>query len=142
MRASVTKRLQLETDLRYAVERHEFRNFYQPIISIETTRIVGFEALLRWQHPTKGIVGPNEFIPVAEETGSIREIGWWALSEACHQIVEWRKLGPEYADLTMSVNLSVKQVPQPQFAEKLDELLQTLGLPEGALKLEITESSL
>ena len=142
MRASVTQRLQLETDLRHAIERHEFRNFYQPIISLESGRIVGFEALLRWQHPTRSLVGPNEFIPVAEETGLIREIGWWVLSQACHQLVEWRNLGPEYADLTMSVNLSVKQFPQPQFAEEVDTLLHQLGLPEGSLKLEITESSL
>jgi EAL domain-containing protein (putative c-di-GMP-specific phosphodiesterase class I) len=142
MRASVTSRLQLETDLRHAIERQEFRNFYQPIIAVESGKIVGFEALLRWQHPTRGIVGPDEFIPVAEETGSIREMGWWALNQACRQLVEWRKLGPEYADLTMSVNLSVKQFPQPRFAEKVDELLRELDLPQGALKLEITESSL
>jgi diguanylate cyclase (GGDEF)-like protein/PAS domain S-box-containing protein len=142
MRANVTKRLQLETDLRHAIERREFRNYYQPIISLESGRIVGFEALLRWQHPTRGLVGPNEFIPVAEETGLIRDMGWEVLSQACNQLVEWRKFGPEYADLTMSVNLSVKQFPQPQFAEKVDELLRQLGLPEGSLKLEITESSL
>src|SRR5213078_2977583 len=142
MRASVMARLQLETDLRRALERGEFRNFYQPIVALDSGEIVGFEALLRWQHPTRGLVGPNEFIPVAEETGLIRQMGCWALAEACRQLAEWRKLGPEYGALTMSVNLSVKQFPQPQFAEKVDALLQELGLPDGSLKLEITESSL
>lgn len=142
MRANVIKRLQLETDLRHAVERREFRNYYQPIISLESGRIVGFEALVRWQHPTRGLVGPVEFIPVTEEIGLIRDIGWEVLSQACNQLVQWRKFSPQYADLTMSVNLSVKQFPQPRFAEKIEELLRRLELPEGSLKLEITESSL
>ena len=142
MRASVTKRLQLETDLRYGVAREEFRNFYQPIISLESGTIVGFEALLRWQHPIRGLVGPDEFIPVVEEMGLIQELGWWVLAQACGQLAKWRKLGPAYADLTMSVNLSVKQFTQPLLAEKIDTLLQRLGLPGCALKLEITESSL
>jgi diguanylate cyclase (GGDEF)-like protein len=115
MRASITHRLELETDLRHALERREFRNFYQPIISLESGKIAGFEALLRWQHPTRGLVGPSEFIPIAEETGMIREVGWWSLSEACHQIAKWREVCLN-ADLTISVNLSVKQFLQPNFA--------------------------
>ena len=142
MRASVTKRLQLETDLRYAIERQEFVNFYQPIISLESGRIVGFETLVRWQHPTRGIVSPYEFIPVAEETGCIREMGWWVLTQACRQLAKWRKISAEYADLMISVNLSVRQFSQPQFAEKVETLLRECNLREGALKLEITESSL
>jgi diguanylate cyclase (GGDEF)-like protein/PAS domain S-box-containing protein len=142
MRASVTNRLQLETDLRHGVERREFRNFYQPIVSLQSGAIVGFEALLRWQHPTRGLVEPAEFISVAEETGLIRELGWWALSEACRQLAEWRRLGPAYSDLTMSVNLSVKQFLQPNFAEQVAELMRRLELPEGTLKLEVTESSI
>jgi diguanylate cyclase (GGDEF)-like protein/PAS domain S-box-containing protein len=142
MRASITHRLQLETDLRYALERHEFRNFYQPIISLESGRIAGFEALLRWQHPTRGLLEPKEFIPVAEETGMIRELGWWNLSEACRQIAAWRKAEPGYADLTISVNLSVKQFLQPHFAENIEELLGQLSLPAEVLKLELTESSI
>src|SRR5437773_9936767 len=90
MRASVMARLQLETDLRGALEREEFRNFYQPIVSLDSGRIVGFEALLRWQHPTRGLLGPEEFILVAEETGLIRELGWWNLREACRQMSDWR----------------------------------------------------
>jgi diguanylate cyclase (GGDEF)-like protein/PAS domain S-box-containing protein len=141
MRASITHRLQLETDLRHALGRHEFRNFYQPIISLETGKIAGFEALLRWQHPTRGLLGPSEFIPIAEETGLIREVGWWSLSEACRQIAKWRSLS-SFSELTISVNLSVKQFLQPTFASQLDELLHELGLPEGTLKLELTESSI
>jgi len=83
MRASVMARLQLETDLRRALERGEFRNFYQPIVALVSGEIAGFEALLRWQHPTRGLLGPIEFIPVAEETGLIRELGWWNLRKAC-----------------------------------------------------------
>jgi EAL domain-containing protein (putative c-di-GMP-specific phosphodiesterase class I) len=142
MRASITHRLQLETDLRYALDRHEFRNFYQPIISLETGKIAGFEALLRWQHPTRGLLEPKEFIPVAEETGMIRELGWWNLSEACRQIAAWRKSKPGGADLTISVNLSVKQFLQPHFAMQIDELLRQLSLPAEVLKLELTESSI
>jgi len=76
MRASVMARLQLETDLRHAIDGGEFRNFYQPIVDLVSGEIVGFEALLRWQHPRRGMLGPEEFIPVAEETGLIRELGW------------------------------------------------------------------
>ncbi len=139
MRASVTYRLQLETDLRHALERNEFMNFYQPIISLETGKIAGFEALMRWQHPTRGVVEPGEFIPVAEEMGLIRELGWWGLCEACRQISEWRK---QFPDLTMSVNLSVKQFVQPNFAAQLEKLLQDNSLSAGVLKLELTEGSI
>jgi diguanylate cyclase (GGDEF)-like protein/PAS domain S-box-containing protein len=141
MRASITHRLQLETDLRHALERREFRNYYQPIISLETGKIAGFEALLRWQHPTRGLLEPSEFIPIAEETGMIRDVGWWGLSEACRQIAKWRELCAS-AELTMSVNLSVKQFLQPNFAGMLEALLRELELPDGTLKLEITESSI
>jgi diguanylate cyclase (GGDEF)-like protein len=139
MRASVTQRLQLETDLRHAIDRHEFRNYYQPIISLETGKIAGFEALLRWHHPTQGLVEPNEFIPIAEETGMIRELGWWSLSDACCKIAEWRKTSP---DLTVSVNLSAKQFLQTNLASQLEALLKELSVPPAALKLELTESSI
>src|SRR3977135_2999035 len=102
MRAKVMARLQLETDLRHALERGEFRNFYQPIVDLVSGEIAGFEALLRWQHPTRGLLGPIEFIPVAEETGLLRELGWWNLREACRQISEWR--AGAHRHLTISVN--------------------------------------
>jgi diguanylate cyclase (GGDEF)-like protein len=141
MRASVIARLQLETDLRTAVARGEFRNFYQPIVSLDSGRIIGFEALLRWQHPTRGLLKPLDFISVAEETGMIREIGWWNLQKACWQISAWnacRHAGPL---LTMSVNISVKQFVQPNLAAEIGKLLREVGLPPDTLKLEITEST-
>jgi len=141
MRASVMARLQLETDLRRAIERKEFRNFYQPIVTLDSGRIVGFEALLRWQHPTKGMVGPEEFIFVAEETGMIRELGWWSLREACRQMSNWRARSEAYLDLSVSVNLSVKQLLQPHLVEDMKQLLRDVTLPPQALKLEITESA-
>jgi EAL domain-containing protein (putative c-di-GMP-specific phosphodiesterase class I) len=141
MRASVIARLQLETDLRSALEREEFRNFYQPIVSLDSGRITGFEALLRWQHPTRGLLQPLDFIPVAEETGMIREIGWWNLQKACRQISAWnacRNAGPP---LTMSVNISVKQFVLPNLAAEIGKLLREVGLAPDTLKLEITEST-
>src|SRR5438309_8961600 len=123
MRASVMARLQLETDLRRALERNEFRNFYQPIVSLESGRIVGFEALMRWQHPTRGMIAPEEFIFVAEETGLIRELGWWSLREACRQMSDWRAGSKGYVGLTMSVNLSAKQLLQPHLVEEMAKLL-------------------
>jgi diguanylate cyclase (GGDEF)-like protein/PAS domain S-box-containing protein len=141
MRASVMARLQLETDLRHALERGEFRNFYQPIVALVSGEIAGFEALLRWLHPTRGLLAPIEFIPVAEETGLIRELGWWNLREACRQISEWRAGVVAHAHLTMSVNLSAKQFLQPNLVEDIRRLLGELALPPEALKLEITEST-
>ncbi len=141
MRASVMARLQLETDLRHALEREEFRNFYQPIVNLASGDIVGFEALLRWEHPKRGLLGPEEFIPVAEETGLIRELGWWNLREACRQISEWRANLAEHPDLTISVNLSAKQFLQANLVDDIGKLLRELALPAEALKLEITEST-
>ena len=141
MRASVMARLQLETDMRRALERHEFRNVYQPIVALDSGRIVGFEALMRWQHPTRGMIGPEEFIFVAEETGLIRELGWWSLREACKQMSTWRAHSKAYVDLTMSVNVSAKQLLQPHLVDEMRKLLDETALPPGALKLEITESA-
>jgi diguanylate cyclase (GGDEF)-like protein/PAS domain S-box-containing protein len=141
MRASVMARLQLETDLRRALERNEFRNFYQPIVALDSGRIVGFEALLRWRHPTRGMLGPEEFIFVAEETGLIRELGWWSLREACRQMSNWRAHSEASHDLTVSVNLSAKQLLQPHLVDQTKKLLRETGLPPEALKLEITESA-
>src|ERR1700675_1654333 len=141
MRASVMARLQLETDLRHALERREFRNFYQPIVNLASGEIAGFEALLRWQHPTRGLLGPIEFIGVVEETGLIRELGWWSLSEACRQIGEWRAASPANRDLIISVNLSAKQFLQPNLVADIANLLREIKLPPDALKLEITEST-
>src|SRR5882762_5500161 len=142
MRASVMARLQVEMDLRRALEREEFQNFYQPIVSLAGGEIVGFEALLRWNHPTRGQLAPEEFISVAEETGLIRELGWWNLREACRQMSEWRARGCNYSHLTISVNLSPKQFLQPNLVEDIRNLMHELRMPPGILKLEITESTM
>jgi EAL domain-containing protein (putative c-di-GMP-specific phosphodiesterase class I) len=141
MRASLMSRLQLETDLRYAVERGELQNVYQPIVALDTGEIAGFEALMRWHHPVRGIISPEEFIPVAEDTGQIRELGWWNLKEACRQLREWRKQGEFGAGLTISVNLSAKQLQQPNLPAEIGELLREMELPSGSLCLELTFSS-
>jgi diguanylate cyclase (GGDEF)-like protein len=141
MRASVMARLQLEMDLHRAIERKEFSNFYQPIISLVSGEIVGFESLLRWNHPTRGHLGPEEFIAVAEETGLIRELGWWNLRESCRQMSLWRAKYPAYADLTISVNLSPKQFLQPNLISDIEGVLLEMKMPPSALKLELTEST-
>jgi diguanylate cyclase (GGDEF)-like protein/PAS domain S-box-containing protein len=133
-------RLQMETDLRRAIVRQEFQVYYQPIVSLYTGRIIGFEALIRWQHPQRGLVSPNEFIPTAEETGLITPIGWWTLWEACHQLRTWQEQFPGSKPLTMNVNLSCKQFTQPNLLDQIDEVLIKTGIAIGSLKLEITES--
>jgi diguanylate cyclase (GGDEF)-like protein len=141
MRASLVARLQVETDLRHGLERGEFRNFYQPIVALDSGRIVGFEALLRWQHPTRGLIGPEEFIRVAEETGLIRELGWWNLREACRQLSDWKEHSDNYLNFTMNVNLSAKQFLQPNLVEEIAGLIRELAFSPETLKLEITEST-
>ncbi len=133
--------LQLENDLRRAVERQEFVVYYQPIVALDTDEISGFEALIRWQHPERGFISPAEFIPLAEETGLIIEIGDWVLRESCRQLREWQDQLPAAHNLTMSVNLSCKQFTQPDLVEQVRRILWETKLSASALKLEITESS-
>ncbi len=133
-------RFQLETDLRRAIDRQQFQVYYQPIISLTTGRISGFEALVRWTHPTRGRVSPGEFIPLAEETGLISHIDRWVLREACIQLVTWQQTVAD--SLTMSVNLSGVQLAQLGFLERLDQILQETGVEGSCVKLEITESGL
>jgi diguanylate cyclase (GGDEF)-like protein len=131
--------LKLENDLRRAIEREEFSVHYQPIISLDTQLLAGFEALARWQHPERGLVSPDEFIPLAEETGLITEIGVLVLREACKQMRAWHSaLGRE--SLTMSVNLSGKQLTQTDLIEQIQDTLQQTGLNPTCLRLEITET--
>lgn len=132
--------MQLENDLRRAVERQEFQLHYQPIVSLLTGFLTRFEALVRWQHPNRGLVSPAEFIPAAEETRLIVPIGYWVLREACRQMGVWQRQFPATAPLTISVNLSAKQFSQPDLIEQIDQVLQETGLDACSLKLEITES--
>ena len=132
--------LQLENDLRRAIDREEFLLYYQPLVSMETSQPVGFEALVRWQHPTRGMVSPAEFIPAAEETGLIVPLGEWVLRTACQQMSEWQPLFSSNPPLTISVNLSGKQLTKSDLVFKVDRILQETGLPARSLKLEITES--
>lgn len=140
MHRCALERLQIETDLRRAIERQEFRVHYQPIVSLSTGKIIGFEALVRWQHPQRGLVSPTEFIPTAEETGLITPIGWWTLREACRQLRIWQEQFPAAQPLTINVNLSGKQFVQPALLDEIDKILQETNLVAGSLKLEITES--
>ncbi|HLF85093.1 MAG TPA: EAL domain-containing protein [Blastocatellia bacterium] len=133
---------QLETGLRRALARDEFRVHYQPIISLETWRISGFEALLRWEHPEHGYISPLNFIPVAEECGLIIQIGQWVLREACQQLRAWQEQFPSDPPLSISVNLSGKQFSQPDLIECISQILKETGLDAGSLKMEITESAI
>lgn len=142
MHASAMVLFQTETDLRRAIDRNEFCLFYQPIVSLQTRRLVGFEALLRWQHPRQGLVPPGDFIAVAEETGLIIPIGWWVLSEAARQLRAWRDRRRDRSGPWMSVNLSSRQFSQPQLIERISHVLAEANLPPEALRLEITESAL
>lgn len=142
MHQNAVVRLQLENDLRRAIERQEFQVHYQPIVVIETGRLCGFEALVRWQHPDQGTVYPAQFIPVAEETGLIVPLDQWVLRKACHQACLWQKQYPTNIPLTISVNLSAKQFSQPDLVEQVKQILQDTRLDACSLKLEITESVL
>ncbi|MEG3875153.1 EAL domain-containing protein [Microcoleus sp. AT8-B1] len=140
MHALAVERLQLETDLRIALKRREFLLHYQPFVSLASGRIIGFEALVRWQHPLRGLIGPIKFIPVAEETGAIVPLGEWVLEEACRQLRLWEEMFGFDRALIMSVNLSGKQFAQPDLVDRLKVILETTGLSAESLKLEITES--
>ena len=132
--------LELETDLRRAVERQEFVVHYQPIVSLDTFKVCDFEALVRWEHPERGLISPDEFIPLAEDTGLIIPIGQWVLREACRQMREWQDCYPCDPPLSVSVNLSGKQFLQPDLTEQMKQILDETGLDARCLRLEITES--
>jgi diguanylate cyclase (GGDEF)-like protein/PAS domain S-box-containing protein len=133
--------LKVETDLRHAVERGEFEVFYQPIVGLESGEVREFEALIRWNHPQHGMIAPNEFISVAEETGLIIPMGKWILEEACRQTSDWQKRFPTIDSLSISVNLSAKQLMHPSLTAQVSEILERTGLHPRFLKLEVTEST-
>jgi diguanylate cyclase (GGDEF)-like protein len=140
MHENAVQRLQLETDLRRAVERHEFRLQYQPIVSLDNHRIVGFEALIRWQHPEQGLLSPASFLKVAEETGLIARIDQWVLREACVQARRWHDGSPDTPPISVSVNLSAQAFGQQDLVRQVSEILRDTGLEPRGLRLEITES--
>ena len=142
MRGRAIARLRIENDLRRALERHELRLEYQPVITLSGHRIVQVEALLRWDHPERGVVSPGDFIPVAEENGLIEPIGRWVLEQACRQAVQWQTERPRDAPLCVSVNLSTIQVAKRGVADAVAEVLAVTHLPPHCLSLEVTESAM
>ncbi len=142
MHAETMKLLQVENDLRQALRREEFLLHYQPIVCLQTGNLAGFEALVRWQHPQRGLVSPDEFIPVAEDTGLIVPLGEWVLRESCRQLSCWNLERPLEKPLIISVNLAVHQLKEPDLIEVIDRILLETGLDSRCLKLELTESML
>jgi len=132
--------LRMETDLRRALEKQELCVYYQPIISIASEELYGFEALVRWHHPERGLIYPDDFVSLAEETGLILALGLQVLREACSQLRVWQQRSPANRDLVMSVNISGKQLAQPDLSERVEEVLRETELNPRYLKLEITES--
>ncbi|NOT43848.1 MAG: EAL domain-containing protein, partial [Acidobacteria bacterium] len=142
MHEAMLTRLELQADLRHALERGELTVHYQPIHALDTQRLIGVEALLRWQHPTRGPVSPAVFVPIAEDTGLIVGIGRWVLQQACLDLRQWQNdLGPQ-APERVSVNVSGRQLPDPQLFDLVQAALAVADLPPGALVLELTESIL
>lgn len=142
MHDDALKLLQLETDLRRAIQQQEFVVHYQPIVNLSTGRITGFESLIRWQHPQRGLVFPGTFISIAEESGLIAQISDWVLKQACHQMYLWQKQGLLSIPIRISVNLSAKQFVQPNLIEQIDMILTETGFDPQFLNLEITESAI
>ena len=141
MHIRAVTRLQLETDLRFAIERNEFELYYQPIIGLETASLVGFEALVRWNHPQRGLVPPDEFIPISESTGLIIPMTVQILRSACGQIVDWQRRSPGGKPLSVAVNLSGKHFGHPALVEQINTIIAETGIDPALLKLELTESA-
>jgi diguanylate cyclase (GGDEF)-like protein len=142
LRANIIARLQLETELRRAIERKEFENYYQVVVSLDTGRIWGFEALVRWEHPVRGIVFPNEFIPVAEETGLIVPLDRLVLESACQQARIWQAHFANDPSLLISVNLSARHFLQSDLVQHCRAILDRTQLSYGSLNFEVTESAI
>ncbi len=140
MHARAVSRLKLESELRRALEQEQFRLHYQPIVQVENGQIVGFEALLRWQHPEQGLLVPDNFIEMAENTGLIVPIGRWVLESACQQIRAWQSKFPSQPPLSVSVNVSAKQFAHTSLVTDTEMVIQRAGIDASSLQLEITES--
>jgi diguanylate cyclase (GGDEF)-like protein/PAS domain S-box-containing protein len=142
MRARAVQRLQLENELRRALGRDELRLHYQPVVSLRTGDIVSCEALVRWQHPGRGLLLPDQFVHVAEDSGMIEALGRWVLEEACRQTVEWQNAHPDAAPIGVSVNLAARQIGQRDLPDVVEEVIASTGIQATSLSLEITESAL
>jgi diguanylate cyclase (GGDEF)-like protein len=140
MHTDALKKLRIENELRRAIERQEFRVHYQPIVSLQSEQILGFEALIRWQHPDQGLILPWEFISLAEDTGLIVPIDCWVLQEACSQLSAWQAMFPIASTLTVSVNLSAKQFAKADLTSQILRILENSHLKPSNLKIEVTES--
>ena len=141
MHARAVNLLLLEGDLRRALEERSFEVHYQPIVRLADRSVLGFEALLRWSHPARGMIPQGEYLPLAEETGLITPIGWWVLAEACRQIADWGEQFPQPVPLWVSVNLSARQLVQPELITEVESALAEHGLAAARLRLEITEGA-
>ena len=142
MHTQALKCLTLETDLRKAFEQEEFTVYYQPIVDVLDNRLVGFEALVRWRHPTRGFVFPDEFIPVAEEAGLIVSLDSWVFYQACQQMVSWKNKFANFSPLKISINLSAQDLRKASLIEDITRILADIGLEGNSITLEITESML
>ena len=142
MHIQAIQRLELENDLREALSANQFTLFYQPIICLADGKLEGFEALVRWHHPTKGLISPNDFIPIAEETGLIIPLGEWILDQACYQLNVWHNKFSPHHQINISVNLTVNQLKNSDFLTTIDRILERNKVPGDSIKLEITESML
>jgi EAL domain-containing protein (putative c-di-GMP-specific phosphodiesterase class I) len=141
MHIRAVTRLQLETDLRFAIERNEFELYYQPIVGLETASLVGFEALVRWNHPQRGLVPPNEFISISESTGLIIPMTVQILHSACTQVVKWQRAANSSRPLSVAVNLSGKHFGHPALVDQINTIIAETGINPSSLKLELTESA-
>jgi EAL domain-containing protein (putative c-di-GMP-specific phosphodiesterase class I) len=140
MREHIMQRLEMESDLRQALEKAELQVCYQPVVNLKSGHLVGFEALARWKHPVRGLLLPKDFLPLADDTGLIILVDRWILREACRQLVEWQKQFPAVPPLMVSVNISGKQITQPDFIDYLVQTLKETGLDASSLYIEITEN--
>jgi diguanylate cyclase (GGDEF)-like protein/PAS domain S-box-containing protein len=142
MRGRAVARLELESDLREAIDAQHFLLHYQPEVSLKTGKVVGYEALVRWNHPQRGVVMPGEFLPLAEETGLIVPLGRWVTREACRQMAQWHQEFPQQPPLSISINASSRELADPELVSNVARVLKETGLVPGSLRIEVTESSI
>ncbi|MDM8569709.1 bifunctional diguanylate cyclase/phosphodiesterase, partial [Thiotrichales bacterium HSG1] len=142
MRLKIVNMLKMEGDLRKALERDELLLYYQPIISLETHKLIGFEALVRWQHPQQGLIAPDLFIPLAEETGLIRELGLWVFETACSQLSDWQQQFANHSELGMNINVSPVQLKQPNLVYQIQDIINKCDIKPNTCRIEITENAM